>query len=150
MQAESRHGAVLTAVLMLAIFATMTLIALGFPQKARVMPLMAGVPGSMLALIALIQELRKAPASIGTAPGSRRAERRMLFWLLAYCLGILGLGFLYAAPLLVLAFLVLGRRESWATGAIGAAATWGVLYGLFEQAFQIPLFDGLVAGWLIG
>jgi hypothetical protein len=150
MQADSRRGAVLTAVLMLAIFVTMTLMALGFPQKARVMPLMAGVPGSILALIAVIQELRKGAASAAAAPESRRAERWMLLWMLAYCLGILAFGFLYAAPLLVWAFLVLGKRESLVTGAIGAVVTWGVLYGLFEQAFQIPLFDGLVAGWLIG
>lgn len=150
MQADSRRGAVLTAVLMLAIFVTMTLMALGFPQQARVMPLMAGVPGSILALIAVIRELRKGAASAAAATRPRRAERRMLLWLLAYCLGILGFGFLYAAPSLVVAFLVLGKRESWAAGAIGAVITWGVLYGLFEQAFQIPLFDGLVAGWLIG
>lgn len=135
---------------MLAILATMTLLALGFPAKARLMPLTAGVPGSLLALAALVQESRQARREAAPDTRARRAERRMLAWLAVYFLGILACGFLYAAPVLVAAFLWLGQRERLAAAAIGAAGTWAVLYGVFERAFEIPLFDGLVIAWLAG
>jgi hypothetical protein len=46
---------------MLAVFAGMTVIALGFPAKAQLMPLLIGVPGTAMALVQLIKEVR-APA----------------------------------------------------------------------------------------
>jgi hypothetical protein len=41
-------------------------------------------------------------------------------------------------------------KESLTIGVIGAVATWAVLYGLFETAFQIQLFNGLLIEWLWG
>lgn len=148
------NGRVLMALIMLVIFSAMSLMALGFPEGARLMPLMAGVPGVLLASAQLFIEVRatlaravateEAPLEVG------RAERQMFTWLLLFFAGILAFGFLYAAPLLVFSFLWLARRESFSSGIIGAVATWAVLYGLFETAFEIPLFDGLLAGWLLG
>lgn len=147
--AAALSGRVLTAILMFAIFATMTLMAFGFPEKARMMPLMAGVPGSLLALVSVLQELRRAMREAALSPpASRRGELAMLGWMLLYFIGILMFGFLYAAPVLVFVFLRFGKRESVATGAIGAAGTWAVLYGLFELVFQIPLFEGFAIAWL--
>ncbi|MDH3507357.1 MAG: hypothetical protein OEQ25_09490 [Gammaproteobacteria bacterium] len=141
-------GRVLTAVLMFGIFVTMTLMALGFPEKARLMPLLAGVPGSVLAFIAVLQEFRKVGVDNEPDESARGNERQMLVWMMRYFLGILAFGFLYAGPVLVLAFLRFAKREPLAIAAAGAAGTWGVLYGLFELTFQIPLFDGLVLEWL--
>jgi hypothetical protein len=141
-------GRVLTAVLMFGIVVTMTLMALGFPEKARLMPLLAGVPGSVLAFIAVLQEFRKVGAGNEPDDAARGNERQMLVWMMLYFLGILAFGFLYAGPVLVLAFLRSAKREPLAIAAAGAAGTWAVLYGLFELTFQIPLFDGLVLEWL--
>lgn len=148
--ATALNGPVLTAVLMFAIFVTMTLMALGFPAKARLMPLMAGVPGSVLALIAVLEELRKARNSSESGNAAGRNERQMIVWMMLYFLGILGFGFLHAAPVLVFAFLRFAKREPLTIAAVGAAGTWVVLYALFELTFQIPLFDGLVLEWLAG
>ena len=151
---ELANGRVLTALIMLLIFSTMSLMALGFPERASLMPLMVGVPGVLLALTQLIIEVRAtlagAAATEETPVEVRRAERQMFTWLLLFFAGILVFGFLYAAPLLVFSFLWLAKREPVSSGLIGAAATWAVLYGLFETAFEIPLFDGLLAGWLWG
>lgn len=145
-------GPVLTAFMMLAIFLTMTLMALGFPEKARLMPLLVGIPGSLLAVVQVLKEIRastgeRIPAAQPAV--ARRHERQMFAWLLLYFFGILGFGFIYAAPCLVLGFLYLGRKESLRTAFVGAVATWAILYGLFEQAFEIPLFDGFLIEWLL-
>ena len=152
MQASQLNGRVLTAAIMLVIFATMSFMALGFPEKARLMPLLAGIPGSLLALMQLLTEIRSTAgeAAAAPAPQASRGERQMFAWMGAFFVGILGFGFTYAAPLLVLAFLRLGRQESWFAALAGAAGTWAVLYGLFETVFEIPLFEGLVAAGLVG
>ncbi|MCH6550141.1 MAG: tripartite tricarboxylate transporter TctB family protein [Proteobacteria bacterium] len=146
-------GQVLTAVVMLAIFVTMSLMALGFPEKARLMPLMIGIPGSVLALVQVLRELRTAIDKVVESDEeqrqARRNERHMFIWMLLFFFGFLGFGFVYAAPLLVFGFLRIGMKESLTIGVIGAVATWAVLYGLFEQAFEIPLFDGLLIEWIL-
>ena len=145
-------GRAMTAVVMLVIFVAMSLMALGFPEKARLMPLMVGIPGSVLALLQVVVELRTAlddaKESDAQQSAARWNERHMFTWLLLFFFGILGFGFIYAAPLLVFGFLYVGRKETIKVGAFGAAGTWAVLYGLFEQAFEIPLFDGLLIEWL--
>jgi len=140
---------VLTAGAMALIFLTMTVLAFGFPPGARLMPLLAGIPGSALALVSLVRELRHAAhAAAPDATAAERAERLMLAWSFAFFAGILAAGFLVAVPVLVVAYLRLGAGERWMTALIGAAASWLVLYGLFELAFGIPLFAGLVADWV--
>ncbi|TDJ69450.1 MAG: hypothetical protein E2O38_13535 [Proteobacteria bacterium] len=147
-------GQVLTAVVMLAIFVTMSLMALGFPEKARLLPLMIGIPGSVLALVQVLRELRTAIDKVVESDEeqrqARRNERHMFIWMLLFFFGFLGFGFVYAAPLLVFGFLRIGMKESLTIGVIGAVATWAVLYGLFETAFQIQLFNGLLIEWLWG
>ena len=147
-------GQVLTAVIMLAIFVTMSLLALGFPEKARLMPLMIGIPGSALAFVQVLRELRtaidQAVESDEKQRQARRNERHMFIWMLLFFFGFLGFGFVYAAPLLVFGFLYIGMKESLTIGVISAVATWAVLYGLFEKAFQIQLFNGLLIEWLWG
>ena len=146
-------GQVMMAIVMLAIFVTMSLMALGFPEKARLMPLMIGIPGSVLALVQVLRELRTAIDKVVEADEeqrqARRNERHMFIWMLLFFFGFLGFGFVYAAPLLVFGFLRIGMKESLTIGVIGAVATWAVLYGLFEQAFEIPLFDGLLIEWIL-
>ena len=147
-------GQLLTAVVMLAIFVTMSLMALGFPEKARLLPLMIGIPGSVLALVQVLRELRTAIDKVVESDEeqrqARRNERHMFIWMLLFFFGFLGFGFVYAAPLLVFGFLRIGMKESLTIGVIGAVATWAVLYGLFEIAFQIQLFNGLLIEWLWG
>jgi len=147
------NGRVITALAMLIIFATMSLLALGFPEKARLMPLLVGVPGSVLGLVQLVNELRRSEqyvTSDAEAAKMNKAERSMFMWIFLFFFGILGFGFVYAAPLLVFAFLYFGKKESLQVGLVSAAGTWAVLYGVFELGFEIPLFPGLILEWLLG
>lgn len=146
------NGRVATALVMFLIFLTMSLIALGFPEKARLMPLMIGVPGSILGFVQLLIEIRasRQEATPEDITARSSAERHMFVWIFLYFFGILGFGFIYAAPVLVFAFLFIGSKESLAISLISAAATWAVLFGFFEKGFEIPLFTGLIVESIIG
>lgn len=144
-------GRIATAALMLAIFAAMSVVALGFPPKARLMPLLIGVPATVLALIHLGLEIRDAmrraaptPEQAAKAAAKIRTETRMISWIAGFFLGILGFGFLWGAPPLVFVFLYWGERERLAVALIGGGASWAVLYFIFGRALELFLFEGFV------
>lgn len=141
------NGRVLTALAILLIFLSMLLMALGFPPKARLLPLLVSVPGSLLAVVQLLSEIRTIDSDMPDRECAA-AERHMFFWIAMFFAGILLFGFNLAAPVLVFAFLLLGRRESLTIASVSAVATWGVLYGFFEVGFELPLFSGLLMEWL--
>ena len=141
---------ILTAAVMLVIFAGMTVMALGFPAQAQLMPLLIGVPGTLMALVQLIKELC-APAEAPPAPEAaieardeQGRERKMFLWLALFLAGVLAFGFVWATPVLVFAFLRFGERESWTVAAFGAIGTWLVLYVVFVRLLELFLFEGLV------
>lgn len=145
-------GRAATSLVMFTIFASMTLIALGFPEKARMMPLLVGVPGTLLALAQLIADLRAAEPDKAFKEGQveRRRERHMLAWVGAFLAGVLGFGFLVAAPLLVFAFLRFGQRESWTVAVVSGIGVWVILYAVFTRMLGLFLFEGLILSRLIG
>ncbi len=146
------NGRVATALAMLLIFLSMSLMSLGFTEKARLMPLLVGVPGSLLGIVQLINEIRHTvgqSVAEADAEALTRAERNMFLWVFAFFLGLLGFGFTFAAPILVFAFMFAGKKESLLVALISAAGTWAVLFGFFEQIMEIPLFQGLVVEWLL-
>lgn len=137
------NGRVATAFVMLMIFLTMTLLALGFPEKARLMPLLVGVPGTLLGIFELVSEIRHT-ARQSTEDADRdalnKAERNMFIWIFIFFIGILCFGFTYAGPVLVFAFMYAGKKESLLVASISAAGAWAVLFGFFEQVMELPLF----------
>lgn len=145
-------GRALTSLAMLTVFAAMSLVALGFPEKARMMPLLVGVPGTLMALAQLIKDLRTEDPDRAFREGEleRRRERHMLLWLAAFLVGVLGFGFLFGAPVLVFAFLRFGQRESWTVALVSAAGVWVILYAVFTRMLGLFLFEGLILPALTG
>ena len=147
------NGRVGTALIMLLIFLSMSLMALGFTDKARLMPLLVGIPGILLGIVQLTSEIRQSAwrsADEADSDALSKAERNMFLWTFVFFFGLLGFGFTYAAPIVVFAFMYAGKKESLLVALIGAAGTWAVLFGFFEQIMEIPLFQGLVVEWLLG
>ena len=147
------NGRVATALVMLLIFASMSLMALGFTEKARLMPLLVGIPGTILGIFELISEMRTTARQ--AAQGEEgdvvtSAEKAMLGWVCIFFIGILLFGFIYAAPVLVFAFMLAGKKETLKVALISASGTWAVLYGFFQVAMEIPLFEGLIIEYLMG
>ena len=147
------NGRVGTAFVMLLIFLSMSLMALGFTDKARLMPLLVGIPGILLGFVQLTTEIRQATrrsADEANSDALSKAERNMFLWIFIFFFGLLGFGFIYAAPIVVFAFMYAGKNESLLVALISAAGTWAVLFGFFEQVMEIPLFKGLIVEWLLG
>jgi len=149
-------GRVLTALIMFIIFLSMTLVALSYPPAARLMPLMIGIPGTILGFVQFIMEYRITSAELFTKSDEsehpRKAEERqneiqMIVWMLLFFIGLLFFGFRYASPILVFSFLFFGKKESLIIGIISGLCTFLVIYGFFENFLRIPLFEGLIIEW---
>jgi hypothetical protein len=139
--------------LMLAIFVAMDAMALTYPYKAGLMPLVVGLPGAVLCLFQMIVELRRAgPATVMSAPVGR--ELQMFGWLIAFAVAILLLGFLIAVPLMLYLYLRFDSRETqWLSLTIALAGV-AVIYGIFDQLLAVQLWDGflppIIMDWWTG
>lgn len=148
------NARVLTTLVMLVIFAGMSLMALQYPPKAQLMPLIVGVPATLMCLAQLAIDLRRAwleraAAVTEEARAERRKEIAMFVWTGLFLAGLLAFGFEYAAPVLVFAFLWIGQKESLATALAGGAGVWLIMYVVFNQLLELPLFEGLISEMLM-
>jgi hypothetical protein len=139
--------------LMLAIFIAMDAMALTYPYKAGLMPLVVGLPGAALCLFQIIVELRRpGDAPVMSAPVSR--ELQMFGWLAGFAAAILLLGFLIAVPLMLYLYLRFDSHESqWLSLTIALAGV-AVIYGVFDQLLAVQLWDGflppMITDWWTG
>jgi len=154
------NGRVLTAIVMLGIFLIMTLLALDFPTKARLMPLLIGIPAVLLGLVQLIIEYRAVALELAEGgkqvdvekegKEGKKDEKQMIMWITLFFITILSLGFIYAAPILVFSFLYFGSKESMKIALISSVSTWLLMFIIFVEWFKISLFEGLIPLWLFG
>jgi Tripartite tricarboxylate transporter TctB family len=141
------------------IFASAAVVAkLNYPAEAASMPLFIGGIGAALSLLQLIVELRASRSSAHEEQIDLRKDLPIYLWVWAFVGAVVAFGFVLAAPVMLFAYLRWRSRESWWMCVLLSAAVFGVLYGLFETALGVPLFEGLVtpliedwltaAGWL--
>jgi hypothetical protein len=150
------NGRIATTLVMLAIFGGMSIIALGYPEKSRLLPLLVGVPATIMCLAQLVLDLRQAAAEggvriplTGDARRERARETKMFGWLVAFFVGVLAFGFLYATPVLVAAYLRFAERESWPTAVLSGAAIWLVIEFIFARILEQYIFEGLVTAAIV-
>jgi hypothetical protein len=149
------NSRIITTMVMLAIFSGMSLMALGYPDKARFLPLLVGVPGTLMCLAQLIFDVRGALQDRSAEDSTEAAlehprEVKMFLWLALFLLGIMSFGFLLAAPVLVFAFLRFGEKEPWVTAILGGLGSWIILYGVFTRLLELFLFEGFLTRLLVG
>ena len=68
----------------------------------------------------------------------------MFGWFVAFIVGILLFGFVYAGPVLVAAYLWFDWNEKPLTVLISALVAFGIFYGVFEWALELRLYAGLL------
>jgi len=144
------NGNAVISAIMLAIFSAMLIMAAGYPPEARFMPTIVGFAGAILSLVQLWRSLvsnRRVPRTETDRPGWHR-EVRLLGWFAGFLLAILGVGFLIAAPVMVVGFLVVDQRERPILAGALAAGCLAVLYLVFEVVLELSLYRGLVAQFL--
>lgn len=138
-------GRIATTLVMLALFAGASLLALGLPQKAGFMPLLIGVPGTLLCLWQLVIDLRGGEVRDEEAPAAEgKSEIEVFLWLAAFSVALIGFGFVVGGPIIVFAFVRLSSGESTLNALIAGAGTFLVIWGVFIWLLELPLFQGLV------
>lgn len=156
------NGRVLFTLLMLTVFVTMVVVALGFPPDSRFAPLVIGIPGIVLTLGQLIADfldtrrsppgkrrepgLTQAKAQAGATPAGSVVKRELVMFAYVFGLvaGVVLFGFWIAIPVFILVFLRLHERESWSFTLLLTAAGTAVLYLVFDRMLSIILHDGFV------
>ena len=149
------NGRIITTTAMLAIFAGMSAMAFTYPEKARFLPLLVSVPATLMCLAQLVFDVRgtlqdRSSEDTAEATLEHPREVKMFFWLAVFFIGIMSFGFLYAAPVLVFAFLRFGEKESWATAILGSLGAWIILYVVFSRLLELFLFEGFLTRLLVG
>ena len=117
---------------------------LNYPPGAASMPIAVGSIGGTLSLFQLFAEWRKSRAADFEERVVLSRDLPIYGWVWAFVLAIVAFGFLYAAPPMLLAYLRLRSKESWKISLLISLGVAALLYGLFEVALGVPLFEGLV------
>jgi hypothetical protein len=144
----SIDGRILTAGLMVAVFAAMVGLAFTYAPGARTLPLVIGIPGLVLALMQFVTEWReKHPRRIEEE--QRRREVAMFIWFFLFIAALLLFGFVYGGPVMLALYLWFSWRERWYTILISAVLLWVILYFIFQEALGLFLFEGFIPQWLL-
>jgi hypothetical protein len=128
----------------LVIFSSAALVAwVNYPPEAASMPLIIGGVGTGLSLLQLIVELR-ASRGAHEEQIDLRKDIPIYLWVWAFVIAVVAFGFALAAPVMLFAYLRLRSRESWWLSLLLPLLVLALLYGLFQLALGVPLFEGLV------
>lgn len=138
----------------LVIFSAAVIVAqVNYPAEAASMPLIIGGIGAALSLLQVIVELRASRGAYEEQIDLRK-DVPIYLWVWSFVGAVVAFGFVIAAPLMLFGYLKFRSRESWWLSLILAASVLALLYGLFQVALGVPLFEGLVTplikDWLEG
>ena len=97
------EGRILVSAIMVVVFGGAVLLSFTYAPDARFLPLVVGIPGLLLAIAQLINEMRAHPR-IKIFPEEHRREVKMFAWFITFVAGLVLFGFLYAGPALVAAY----------------------------------------------
>ena len=128
----------------LVVFASAAIVAaLDYPRAAAEMPLVVCGFGALLSLLQLIVELRASRAG-GEDAIDLGKDIPIYLWVWAFVLGVVALGFVVAAPVVLFVYLFFRSRESWWLSLLLSLTVVAFLYGVFQVGMGVPLFEGLL------
>jgi hypothetical protein len=154
--------------IMLAIFSTMVGIATQYPEGARFMPFVVGIPGIALCVLQLVLDAVRAHDGrltrvFQTAPkaglpvetveagdepeyGRHTVKRELRMWgyVVAFVAGILAVGFYISVPIMLVTFLRREAESSWRSALLLGIGGAAVLYFTFGFVLQIRLHSGFL------
>jgi TRAP-type C4-dicarboxylate transport system permease small subunit len=134
--------------------------ALAWPWKAKLFPLVIGIPLFFLALAEALWVIfgrhdatAAADFQLSADQPAEVARRRTLLaaaWMIGFFAAIVLLGFQIAVPLLVALYLRLQGKEGWLFTVVFTAAVWACFYGLFDMLLHLHFPPGWLFSWLGG
>jgi hypothetical protein len=123
-------------------FAIMTTIGATYPPVPRTFPVIVGAVGTCLSVIEAVRLWRRARLTAPSAGESQRQRLIVFGWVAAALASACVLGLVVGGAIFVAVFLRVREREPWRFCLLGAAAVVGVLHGLMEMLFGLPLYRG--------
>lgn len=142
-----RHGSAIFAAAITAILGGLSLMALGLSPEARLVPLIIGIPATIMGFITVRNELAagsRATDSDAATPLDRKAERLAIAWIAGFWLAVLLFGFIVGAPVFTAVYLAVALRQGVLATAAGGIGCLLLTEGLFVRLLGIPLFNGLL------
>ena len=145
-------GRIFMSVAMLAIFVVMVGIATQYPQQARFMPLVIGIPGIALCLFQLFLEFRASRRMVESEPiKAGETRREIVLW--AYFIGLVGglilFGFWLTIPVFLAVFLRCYAEESWRFSLVLSATATTLLFFVFDKGLGVVLHSGFITEYLL-
>ena len=161
-------GSILLSGVFIIIFGGMIVLSQGYPEKARLVPLVVAVPGLLMSLVQLIIELffkdkiqskeedskthgyeAAAQEEVAyeeelTVEEIKKREAVMVGWILAILVLILAFGFWITIAAFLLIFLRIHGQETWKTTIAVTVGGWMTIYLIFQVILRIPLFEGFL------
>jgi hypothetical protein len=135
-----------------------TISALEWPWKAKLFPLVIGIPLFCLATAELLWVLLGSSPTVAAADFklsdhvprdvARRRTALAAGWIVGFFALVLLVGFPLAVPLLVFLYLKLQGKEGWIFSVVFTAVVWGAFYGLFDLLLHLHFPAGLLQQWL--
>ena len=125
-----------------------------FGFRAGLFPWVIGIPTLILAFAQLgrdlygkkkkkVAEYQEAPGEEVTPQETRQRTLSIIIWTVAFFLVIWILGFSYAVPITILAYLIIAAKEKWPIVVGVTFFTWLFYWGLFEKLLNVPFPEGL-------
>ena len=133
---------------MLGVFIFFMSQAIFFASSARLMPLLIGVPGTIMSFFQLIIELRTVNDVTDNQSVLSGRELNIIVWLTGFFVAVIVLGFDYGSPLVVACYVYFVGKERLTTALVAGISCFALMYGLFERLMGIQLFDGLLSQFL--
>lgn len=131
----------------LAVFGIMVAVSFSFPDGARFMPLVVGVPAIVLCGIQLVSDLRVRPAKASPDAELGRhtllAEVRAWGWFVGFIGLVLLVGFNISGPILVFGYLWLEAKVRPVFAVLAAAVFGGWIWFMFDRVLGFALHPGL-------
>ena len=134
--------------------------ALDWPWKAKLFPLVIGIPLFCLAAAEALWAIfsKQHAAAAADFKLSEGLERDVVLrrtalaagWIIAFFVLIVLVGFPIAVPVLVFVYLKLQGKESWLFSAVFTAVVWALFYGLFDLLLHLHFPDGWLLSWYSG
>jgi hypothetical protein len=121
-----------------------------FGYRAGLFPWVIGIPTLLLALVQLTKDLRSEKKDRSAehkeiSPEiARKRTLSIIAWTVGCFLAIWLLGFSYAVPLFIFAYLKLEGREGWLMSIAVTFCSWLFFYLLFERMLNVPFPDPLL------
>ena len=129
----------------LIIFSAAAIVAkVNYPPEAASMPLIIGGVGAALSLLQVIVELRASRNPSFEERVRLSKDLPVYLWVWSFVAAVVAFGFVVAAPVMLFVYLRFRSRESWWLSLLLSAVVAGLLYGMFQKALGVTLFEGLV------